>query len=422
MNELPIHKREFHAFLSHAYTDKVIVDRINSWLSEVAGVPIWYDARYLQASAQIATELPKAIIQCRAMIIILSKTSVTRGWVREEYEFAIGQRTRFKDFRIVPVRIEECEVPGFLETTRWIDLRNGNLDLETANELLISLYYDDAAIESGKTRDIYVSRTWRESEAFLADYVSKLVDKAGFRLIGDSKDQAGFNEGDRIKSIISSCGGLVAILPDRGQGITSEYMLKEIKLAQDLCIPCLIVAESTVKLSDDLAKIAILMQVDEAKNGGSAILQTGIEKLMEDWKKPNHPHYIFFATDFNVENNQRNLVIKQLIQSVTAMTCIMGDKLREGEVQKVITETISRSFMMIADISEDNLNTLIEAGIARGANKKFHLIGRAPRRSPPFMFRDQQVWHYADNIELLGVIHRIAYLYRRRVLNYELPK
>jgi len=98
MNELPIHKREFHAFLSHAHADKVIVDRINSWLTEVAGVPIWYDARYLQASAQIATELPSEIIKCRAMIIILSKTSVNRGWVKEEYEFAIGQRTKFKDF------------------------------------------------------------------------------------------------------------------------------------------------------------------------------------------------------------------------------------------------------------------------------------------------------------------------------------
>jgi hypothetical protein len=71
-------------------------------------------------------------------------------------------------------------------------------------------------------------------------------------------------------------------------------------------------------------------------------------------------------------------------------------------------------------ISEDNLNTCIEAGIARGAGTRFHLAARTPRRRPPFMFRDQQVWHYANDIELLGRIHRIAYPYRRRVLNWEL--
>lgn len=422
MNELPINKREFHAFLSHAHADKGIVDHLYHWLSEVAGIPIWYDSRYLPASAQITKELPMAISQSRSMIIILSKTSVTKGWVEEEYDFAINQRTRFKDFRIVPVRIEDCEVPGLLQTTKWIDLHNGILDIETANELLTSLYYDDGSMEPGKTRDVYVSRTWRESEARLADYVCRLLDEARFRLIGDSKDQSGFKEGERVKSIISSCGGLAAILPDRGQGITSEYMLKEIKFAKDFNLPCLTIAEPTIKIPEDVDKSTIYMKVEDVKNGVPAILQRGIEKFIDEWTKPAHPQYIFFATDLDPENNRKNQIIKQLIQRITAMQCIMGENIREGEVQKSITEKISRAFMMIADISDDNLNTLIEAGIARGANTKFHLVSKAPRRSPPFMFKDHQVEYYSDEIELLGVVHRIAYPYRRKVLNFELPK
>jgi hypothetical protein len=38
------------------------------------------------------------------------------------------------------------------------------------------------------------------------------------------------------------------------------------------------------------------------------------------------------------------------------------------------------------------------------------------------MFRDQQVWHYADDVAMLGIVHRIARVYRRRVLNYELTR
>lgn len=58
--------------------------------------------------------------------------------------------------------------------------------------------------------------------------------------------------------------------------------------------------------------------------------------------------------------------------------------------------------------------------MARALARTLHLIARGPRRRPPFMFRDQQVWCYGDDIEFLGTIHRIIYPYRRRVINLEL--
>ena len=100
----------------------------------------------------------------------------------------------------------------------------------------------------------------------------------------------------------------------------------------------------------------------------------------------------------------------------------MGEDIRTGQIQEVIADRIRNAFIMIADISADNLNTCIEAGIARGANTHFHLVASEPRQRPPFMFRDQQVWHYADDVDLLGKVHRIVYPYRRRVLNWELPR
>ncbi len=98
MTPKPIHKREFHAFLSHAHADKAIVDHLYTWLSDQSGIPIWYDARHLPASTMIATYLPEGINKCRAVILILSKASVKSGWVQEEFNAAIGQRTQFKDF------------------------------------------------------------------------------------------------------------------------------------------------------------------------------------------------------------------------------------------------------------------------------------------------------------------------------------
>lgn len=425
MTTNPIHKRQFRAFLSHAHANKAVVEHLYTWLSEQGGIPVWYDSVNLPASTMIGTYLPKAIAQCRTMILVLSEASVQSGWVQEEYNAAVGQRTQFKEYRIIPIRIEECEVPGFLQTTKWLDLPDGMLDLNSAYDLLASLYYGDATLPSlGKAQDIYVSRTWRESEAPLADHVCKLLDKAGFRLIGDSKDQAGFEEGKRVESIISSCGGLVAILPDRGQGQTSKYMLQEIETAQNFDLPCLIVAESSVKIPDSIDNPVIRMSADNIGGADSNedALQEHIEILAEEWRRPIRPHYAFFSTDLEEAYKQRNQTAKSILELVTATECKMGDRLREPGIQQIIADRISEAFVMIADISENNLNTCIEAGIARGAKTRFHLVACEPRHRPPFMLSDYQVYHYANEVDLLGIVHNIAYPYRRRILNYELPR
>jgi hypothetical protein len=422
MNELPVRRRSFHTFLSHSHSDKVIVDHIYKWLNEVSGVPVWYDGVNLPPSSRIAAELPRAISNCRSMMLILSKSSVNKGWVQEEYDAAIDQRTKYKDFRILPVLIEECEVPGFLRTTKWVSIQNGKLDLFSSNEILDGLYLVNNSTESQDSKDLYVSRSWRDSEAAMADRICQQLINAGFRLIGDSIDQAGFkgNENQaRIRSIMSSCGGIAAVLPHRGNGSTSEPMLREIAIGLELGLPALIAAEPDVRLSGELEKLAVRLPTEVSELTLTNVLKNGIEDLVDEWKKPLSPHYTFFATDLTL-NDKRNQIIANHIERITAMPCIIGDRLVEGQVQQLITEKISHAFMIIADISEHNVNTLIEAGIARGANRDFHLISGGVRKSPPFMFRDQQVDFYSDDTELLGVAHRISYPYRRRVLNYEL--
>lgn len=412
MADSSIRKRKFYTFLSHAHVDKEVVNRLHRWMTEAAGIPVWYDATQLPPSAMIGTVLPDAVLQCRGMIIALSKSSLQSGWVQEEYNAAILQRAAFRDYRIIPIRLDDSPVPHFLQTTKWIDLTDGVINTRTADELLSALYAEHRYLEPASVRDVYISRTWRDGDALLADHVCSHLDKQGFRLIGDSRDQAGFGEGERIKSIVSSCGALAAILPDRGEGKTSDYMLKEIALAQEAGLPCLVVAEPSVRLPPHLEGEAVRMTADAAPRADTAppALRDGIDRLEEEWRQRGQPHYVFFSTKFGETYTARNRIVQQLIQRVTAMHCVMGDDIREGRIQQVITDLLRRAFMIVTDISEENLNTCIEAGIALGAQRRLHLIAGAPRRRPPFMFRDQQVWHYADDGDLVGLIHRIVYL------------
>jgi hypothetical protein len=425
----PIHKRTFLSFISHAHANKDIVDQIEAWLREKANIPVWYDSRHLPAGSTIASALGSAIEQCQTMIIVLSQKSVASGWVQEEYEVAIGQRTAFRnDFRIIPIRVEECDVPHMLRSTKWIDLVGTGFTLEKASELLLSLYRVDALLETGKNKDVFISRSWRqhpETEPILANKVCEQLSNAGFRLIGDWEDQKGFGEGNRVEEIISSCGGLVSILPDRGEGKTSKYMLQEIEFAQNMKMPNIIVAEETVVIPEQISEKATSIlriakeNIQEEQTLKDKVLPA-VDILDEEWERPANPHYVFYGTDFDDEHIERNKLVRRIIEHVTAMPCQMGNDIRQGQVQQAITEKIKNAFMMIADISADNINTCIEAGIARGADTPTNLVAYGPPQRPPFMFRDQQVWHYESDIELLGKIHSIVRDYRRRIINYEL--
>lgn len=423
--EKRLQERDYDTFLSCKSTDKAKVDHIYHWLKDVAGISVLYDIPDLPSIVPIESVLPEAIAQCRSIILILSRASIANGWIEREYKTAKDQQSRFKEFRIVPIRIEDCDPPDFMLPVNCIDVFNRNLDLDTANQLLVYLYHRGMGKEFNQ-QDIYISRTWHKDDADLANYVCDLLIKFGFRLIGDLEGQQVFYRKDaqeRIKSIMLSCGAFVSILPDRGGVITSDPMLREIEIALQFKLPYLIVAEPTVKLPDDIDKLVLRLDINTAKESGFGNLQKNFQKLRDEWRTDVRRHYVFFATDFSSENNKRKTFIKEHIERITAMPCQLGQNVMGDEAQKAIIEGISNALIVIADILDDNENTLVEAGVARGSGVKLHpLLKKSSNNSrPPFMLSDLEVEPYSDDLELMGLIHRIAYKYRRRVLNYELP-
>jgi len=428
-----IHKRHYHSFISHAYVDKEAVNKIYHWLSEIAGIDVWYDSIHLPPSTQLASVLPQIIVKCRSMILVLSKNSIKKGWVELEYNVAMTQRAAYKDnYRIIPVRIDDCEIPqefGFgISPTKWIDIPEGEITVETGNQLLAGLYGKPSLKSLESSRDIYISRSWRPNEMDLPDYMSKLFIKAGFRLIGDSEDQKEFDE-QRVLSIMSSCGGVLAIVPDRGKGQTSKFIMDELELAKNFNLPSFVVAEPEVYIPDTATSQLFRYNCNKLRTLGGPEKEfcNKLFDIKEGWKSPKNPYYVVFCAnlmetekDTAITARARNRIIKQTIERATAMPCFIGDDIREGNIQKIITEKIQNAFLVIADISEENLSTCIEAGIARGANCRYHLISKGPRRSPPFMFRDQQIWYYSDEKDMLGLVHKIVYPYRRRIVNDEI--
>jgi TIR domain len=97
------------AFLSYAHSDIERVRRLASGM-ESSGFAIWWDRgdEGIRTGARFDQEILARLNMARAVVVIWSKTSVKSDWVYDEARKAKDQN------KLVPARIEDCEIPlGF---------------------------------------------------------------------------------------------------------------------------------------------------------------------------------------------------------------------------------------------------------------------------------------------------------------------
>jgi hypothetical protein len=121
---MPETKRPLKVFLCHASADKPAVRDLYKRLT-ADSVDAWLDAENLIAGQNWQVKIPKAIRESDVVIVCLSKKSVNKeGYVQKEIKFALDVADEKPEgtIFIVPVRLEECEVPNRLNIYHWVDL------------------------------------------------------------------------------------------------------------------------------------------------------------------------------------------------------------------------------------------------------------------------------------------------------------
>lgn len=115
-------------FISYASEDKEIVEQIyNSLANE--GITIWMDKKNLVPGQNWRIEIEKAISFSDIFLACLSNNSVDKqGYVQKELKTALDfadQKPEGAIF-IIPIRLDECEVPYRLKEIQWINYREKN--------------------------------------------------------------------------------------------------------------------------------------------------------------------------------------------------------------------------------------------------------------------------------------------------------
>ncbi|RMA57279.1 toll/interleukin-1 receptor domain-containing protein [Ulvibacter antarcticus] len=418
-----VHKRDYDIFLSHASEDKEIADYLENWLTEFAGFDVWYAPRELSGGSLLATDLQKAISRCRSIVLIATDNSVNKGWVVSEYNSAMDEKNNNPDFRVIALRFNNAAVDNLMKGLTWINITSNKLSPENAVAIIKSLYPSEKRPNPKNAKDVYISCSWRTDDNGSANTVVRKLIDTGFRLIGDSEDQDAFGQGNRVERIISSCGAFVSILPFRNveearrNESPYKYFLKEIDYALSLNIPTVIISDPRISKIDDQPNMWLPMETNSFELSDEIL--NAISNLWNEWSLPVNPQYIFCAMDLDYEAKKARSYFRFLIERITGMNTFIGTDINKEPIQLSIIDSIRNSFLTIADITDDNLNTCIEAGIAISSNSNVVLITQGKQRRPPFMLRSLQLKNFDNEVEKIGLIHKILWPYRRRILNAE---
>ncbi len=124
-NEVGMHRTDSRRiFLCHSSGDKAAVRELHRHLI-ADGFNPWLDEEDLVPGVNWEREITEAVRSSAVVLVCLSRNAVTKaGFVQKEITFALDRAAEQPEGAIfmVPVRLEECEVPHRLNKWQWVDL------------------------------------------------------------------------------------------------------------------------------------------------------------------------------------------------------------------------------------------------------------------------------------------------------------
>ncbi len=127
-------------FVCHASEDKERFVRDFATKLHSKGIDAWVDEREMLPGDSLVDKIfEEGIKNAQAVIVVLSKYSVDKPWVREELNASMVKRIN-EGSKLIPVIIDDCQVPVCLQSTVWEKIENlNNYDAEF-ERIVMSIY------------------------------------------------------------------------------------------------------------------------------------------------------------------------------------------------------------------------------------------------------------------------------------------
>src|SRR6266568_4863363 len=109
-------------FISYSHADRKFVHKMAAHLVK-ANAHVWVDSWELNVGDSLISRVQQAIQDSSALLIVLSKKSVASEWCRKELNAGLMRELDEKQVLVLPVLVEDCDIPVFLREKLYADFR-----------------------------------------------------------------------------------------------------------------------------------------------------------------------------------------------------------------------------------------------------------------------------------------------------------
>lgn len=127
-------------FVSHASEDKdrFVLDFAKQLRAN--GVDAWLDKWEMLPGDSLVTKIfEEGIKDAQAVVVVLSKNSVEKPWVKHELDAACVKRINTGS-KLIPVIIDDCEVPEALKATLWESIHDTSSYQSSLERIVASIF------------------------------------------------------------------------------------------------------------------------------------------------------------------------------------------------------------------------------------------------------------------------------------------
>jgi len=127
---------QFDVFLSYHSGDRPWVMQLGSALKS-KGIRVWIDQERILPGDHFVTALQHGLECCAYVALAVSLEALNSSWVQDEYQRALTlSNSSGRELRLIPLLLEELELPGFLANRQYVDFRDGSRFNEAVDQLV----------------------------------------------------------------------------------------------------------------------------------------------------------------------------------------------------------------------------------------------------------------------------------------------
>jgi hypothetical protein len=127
-------------FIIHASEDKerFVLDFDTKLRSK--GIDTWiYERETYPGDSLVDKIFEEGIRNARTVIVVLSKYSIVKPWVREELNASVVKRIK-EEIKLIPVVIDDCQVPACLQSLVWEKIKSLENYEEEIGRIVMSIF------------------------------------------------------------------------------------------------------------------------------------------------------------------------------------------------------------------------------------------------------------------------------------------